>query len=104
MRVMPGLAGNTGSIGLASLASSSPLSLADGVAPPPPPPPSLSLWVRGILGNERERKALVVFNGRLEIISPGQEIPNLFKVKEIRPTEVVVTFLADGSIKTFALE
>ncbi|MBF0408269.1 MAG: hypothetical protein HQM10_13030 [Candidatus Riflebacteria bacterium] len=74
------------------------------VKPPPPPPPKpLNLTVQGICGDESERLAMVVFEGRPRTLLKGQQVDGQFKVVDILSDKVIVYSEKEQMRKTISI-
>ena len=71
--------------------------------PAPPPPPPLKLQLTGVVGNDSERLAMIMFENELKIVKKDEEVKGKFKVVEILPDKVVVYSNKEQMRRTFPL-
>ena len=72
-------------------------------APPPPPPPPLKLSVQGIVGNDGERLAMIIFENEMKTVKKDEDVKGKFKVVDILPDKVVVYSNKEQMRRTFPI-
>lgn len=72
--------------------------------PVKPPLPPLKLSVKGIVGSEEHRLALIMFENRELVVQPDQTVDGKFKVVTISPKEVIVYSNRDQMRRAFPIE
>ncbi|MFC1743390.1 hypothetical protein ACFL35_05295 [Candidatus Riflebacteria bacterium] len=74
------------------------------VKPPPPPVPPVNLMVKGIVGNDAKRVALVNFENQVISIGKSYTDPKgKFKVVDIEKDKVIIYSFKEGFRKTFKI-
>jgi hypothetical protein len=71
--------------------------------PPPPPPKPIQLTVQGVVGNDSERLALIVFENKPYTVQKDTVVDGKFKVVEILPDRLVVYSNKEQMRRTFNL-
>jgi hypothetical protein len=69
--------------------------------PPPPPPPPIQISVQGIVGNDSERLALILFENKPYTVQRDTVVDGKFKVVEILPDRLVVYSNREQMRRTF---